>query len=53
MKGLGADEKALIHILANKDPYQIRMIRQVYDQRHKRNLETNVASEVSGHFEDG
>jgi hypothetical protein len=47
------DEKALIHILANKDSYQIAMIRQVYHQRHKRNLETDVASEVSGHFEDG
>lgn len=53
MKGFGTDEKALIHILANKDPYQIAMIRQVYHQRHKRNLETDVASEVSGHFGDG
>jgi annexin A7/11 len=53
MKGFGTDEKALIHILANKDPYQIAMIRQVYHQRHKRNLEADVAGEVSGHFEDG
>jgi annexin A7/11 len=53
MKRFGTDEKAPIHILANKDPYQIAMIRQVYHQRHKRNLETDVASEVSGHFEDG
>ncbi len=51
MKGFGTDKKALNHILANKDPYQISMIRQVY-QRHKRSLETDVASEVSGHFED-
>jgi annexin A7/11 len=53
MKGFGTDEKALINILANKDPYQVAMIRQVYHQHHKRNLETDVASEVSGHFEDG
>jgi annexin A7/11 len=53
MKGFGTDEKALIHILANKDPYQIAMIRQVYHQRHNRTLETDVASETNGHFEDG
>jgi annexin A7/11 len=53
MKGFGTDEKALIHILANKDPYQMAMIRQVYNQRHRRTLETDVASETSGHFEDG
>lgn len=53
MKGFGTDEKALIHVLANKDPYQIAMIRQVYHQRHGRTLETDVASEVSGHFKDG
>lgn len=53
MKGFGTDERALVHILANKDPYQVAMIRQVYHQRHKRSLETDVASEVNGHFEDG
>jgi annexin A7/11 len=53
MKGFGTDEKALIHILANKDPHQMALIRQVYNQRHHRTLEADIASETGGHLEDG
>lgn len=52
MKGFGTDEKALISILANKDPHQMALIRQVYNQRHKRNLEADVAGETGGYFEE-
>jgi annexin A7/11 len=53
MKGFGTDEKALIHILSNKDPWQIALIREVFNQRHRRTLEADIASEVSGYFEEG
>lgn len=53
MKGMGTDEKALIAILATKDPLQIAAIRQAYTQKHNRNLANDVASEVSGYFEEG
>ncbi len=53
MKGFGTDEKALINILSNKDPFQMALIRQAYTQRHRRTLEADIASETSGYFEEG
>lgn len=53
MKGFGTDEKTLIHVLATKDPLQINLVRQSFNYRHKRTLETDIKSETSGYFEDG
>ncbi|KAL4730103.1 hypothetical protein ACLX1H_002133 [Fusarium chlamydosporum] len=51
MKGFGTDEKALIAILANKDPLQIDTIRQAYERKHRRNLIADIQSETSSWFE--
>jgi len=54
MKGFGTDEKALIRVLATKDPLQVNAIRDAYHQRHRKHLLTDVQSEASaGSFEDG
>lgn len=53
MKGFGTDEKALIHVLANKDPLQVNVLRQTYESRFGRNLIKDIKSEVSGWFEEG
>ncbi|KAK7420466.1 hypothetical protein QQZ08_010382 [Neonectria magnoliae] len=51
MKGFGTDEKALISILANKDPLQIEALRTCYERSFKRNLVSDIKSEVSSWFE--
>jgi annexin A7/11 len=51
MKGFGTDEKALISILANKDPLQIQAINDAYKQRHRRSLVADIQSETSSWFE--
>lgn len=51
MKGFGTDEKALIAILANKDPLQIDTLRQTYERNHRRNLIADIQSETSSWFE--
>jgi annexin A7/11 len=53
MKGFGTDEKALIRQLADKDPLQVNVIRQTYQQRFSKNLLHEVQGEVSGWFEEG
>jgi len=53
MKGFGTDEKALIRILAPKDPLQINVLRQTYNHRFGKILEKEVAGETSGWFEQG
>jgi annexin A7/11 len=53
MKGFGTDEKALISILAKKDPIQIGTIRAQYDQRLMRNLIQDLEKETSGYFSRG
>ncbi|KAH8912140.1 Annexin [Coniochaeta sp. PMI_546] len=53
MKGFGTDEKALIRILATKDPLQIATIRDAYQRIHRRNLEADIKSETRGWFEEG
>jgi annexin A7/11 len=52
MKGFGTDERTLISVLSNKDPLQINLIRQSFNYRHRRTLETDIKSETSGYFED-
>ncbi|KAH6961213.1 hypothetical protein HG530_005001 [Fusarium avenaceum] len=51
MKGFGTDEKALISILANKDPLQIQAISDAFKQRHRRSLVADIQSETSSWFE--
>jgi annexin A7/11 len=53
MKRFGTDEKALIHVLHNKDPIQIPAIRTAYHNRHKRDLLKDVQGETSSWFEEG
>ena len=53
MKGIGTDEKALIHILSNKDPLQIDTIRAAFNRNFKRNLIEDIKKETSGWFEKG
>jgi annexin A7/11 len=51
MKGWGTDEAALINVLAKPDPLQMALIRHTYMERHGRNLEKDLKSELSGDFE--
>ncbi|KAJ3476211.1 hypothetical protein NLG97_g9200 [Lecanicillium saksenae] len=53
MKGFGTDEKALIHVLANKDPLQVDAIREAFHRNLRRNLIEDLKSETSGYFERG
>ena len=51
MKGFGTDEVALIRALAHVAPLEIPALKQAYQARHHRIIETDVEKEVSGHFE--
>ncbi|KAI2638057.1 hypothetical protein GGS21DRAFT_509465 [Xylaria nigripes] len=53
MKGFGTDERALIRVLANKDPFQIEAIKLAYSRLFNRNLEKDIKAETSKHFEAG
>lgn len=53
MKGFGTDEKALIRVLAPKDPLQIQAIQAAYTRSHNRNLIKDIESETRGYFETG
>ncbi|KAH6856391.1 annexin-like protein [Chaetomium sp. MPI-CAGE-AT-0009] len=53
MKGFGTDEKALIRILATKDPLQINTMRDAYSRLHRRDLVADIKSETSSWFETG
>jgi annexin A7/11 len=53
MKGFGTDENVLIRILSKPDPLQMSQLRTTYSARIQRNLEHDVASEVSGPFKEG
>lgn len=53
MKGFGTDEKALIHVLSNKDPLQVDLLRSTFDRNFKRSLVKDLKSETSGWFEFG
>lgn len=50
MKGIGTNEKALITILAKKDPLQINTIRQAFNARFMRDLTQDLEGETSGYF---
>uniref|UniRef100_A0A0D2X947 Annexin n=1 Tax=Fusarium oxysporum (strain Fo5176) TaxID=660025 RepID=A0A0D2X947_FUSOF len=49
--GFGTDEKALIAILANKDPLQVDTIRAAYERNHRRKLVSDIQSETSSWFQ--
>ncbi|RDW81596.1 annexin [Aspergillus mulundensis] len=51
MKGWGTDEKMLIDVLAKPDPLVMSLIRHTYMNKHGRNLEKDLKSELSGDFE--
>lgn len=53
MKGFGTDEKTLIRVLANKDPFQIEAIKSAYFRIFSRSLEKDVMSETSKWFQAG
>jgi len=53
MKGFGTDEKALIRVLATKDPLQMQMLRDTYQRMHRRSLEADIKGETRGWFEEG
>ncbi|KAI0974458.1 hypothetical protein F4678DRAFT_422755 [Xylaria arbuscula] len=53
MKGIGTNEKALIQVLANKDPLQIEAIKGAYFRLYSRSLEKDIRSETSRYFQLG
>ncbi|PIA94401.1 Annexin A13 [Cercospora beticola] len=53
MKGFGTNETKLIQVLSSLGPLEIASVKQVYTQRHKRDLFKDVHSETSGYFREG
>ncbi|KAI3329365.1 Annexin [Xylariaceae sp. AK1471] len=53
MKGLGTDERALIRVLATKDPLQVKAINDAYSRLFSRNLEKDIKSETGKYLEVG
>ncbi|KAK5452211.1 hypothetical protein LTS15_007276 [Exophiala xenobiotica] len=53
MKGFGTDENALIRILAKPDPLQMALLKNTFNQRHRRDLEKDIRSETSKYFREG
>ena len=53
MKGFGTNEAVLIQILSKPDPLQVALLRNTYNQRHRRDLEADIKSETSKNFKDG
>lgn len=51
MKGFGTDEVALIRILAHVTPLELPVLKDTYQQRHHRSLESDIKSETSSYFE--
>ena len=50
MKGAGTDEDTLIEIIASRDNSTLKKIKERYKEMYKRDLESHVASELSGDF---
>ncbi|MCJ1251685.1 hypothetical protein MMC30_008920 [Trapelia coarctata] len=51
MKGFGTDETTLIRTLCHYPAPLIPHLKQVYQQRHKRSLESDIASETGSYLE--
>ncbi|KAI9837740.1 MAG: hypothetical protein M1819_006674 [Sarea resinae] len=52
MKGFGTDEKTLIRVLCRPDALSMATIRTTYTRLFSRSLETDLAKETSGYFEE-
>jgi annexin A7/11 len=48
----GTDELMVCQILVNRSPGQLRAISQQYQQRYRKDLESVIRSEFSGHMQD-
>ena len=48
MKGLGTNEDTLIEIIASRPPNVLRAVKARYQEKYKRDLETDVKKETSG-----
>lgn len=48
---MGTNEKMLIEILCSRTNQQILAIKAAYQQMYNRDLENDIKSETSGHFE--
>lgn len=51
MKGFGTDEAVLIRVLSKPDPLQMALLKNTYNQRHRRDLEKDIVSETSKYFQ--
>jgi len=52
MHGLGTDERALNFIFGILDLHELNVVKQLFEQRHGKKLETIVKGDTSGHYED-
>jgi len=50
IKGLGTDEAALIEIICTRTQDEIKAMKEAYKKHYKSSLESDVASDTSGHF---
>ncbi|MBN3297837.1 ANXA1 protein, partial [Amia calva] len=50
MHGLGTDEDTLIEIMASRTNNELREIKKVYKEQHKKELEDHIKSDTSGDF---
>ena len=48
MKGLGTNEDTLIEIIASRPPHILKAVKDRYQQKYQRDLETDVKKETSG-----
>lgn len=53
MKGFGTDDSALISIISKPDPLQMALLRNTFNQIHRRDLLKDVKSETSGSYGEG
>lgn len=51
LQGLGTNEKLLIEIMCTRTNQQMHAIKSAYTQMYNRDLEKDLRSETSGHFE--
>jgi hypothetical protein len=48
MKGLGTNEDTLIEIISSRPPHILKAVKAKYQEKYKRDLETDVKKETSG-----
>ncbi|XP_062521299.1 annexin A7-like [Corticium candelabrum] len=51
MKGLGTDESVLVEIICTRNNLELLELKETYNKEFKRDLEKDVRSETSGHFQ--